>query len=493
MAVREQGSSGPESRSLFGTGPHGIFRRTLPVEEGQESRLRPSIGVVQLTMIGVGAMIGAGIFALAGPVAKDIAGPGVVISFAIAGIASLCAAFAYAEFASMVPRAGSTYTYGSAVLGEVVGWTIGWDILLEYTAIVAVVSIAISGYANFLLASFDVQLPAWAAGAPGTGDGHVVDLLAMIICLGVALLLNAGTKSSVRTEATLTMVKIAVVVMIVIVGVFFVKPSNITDDFLPYGFGGAAAGAATIFFAVFGYDAMSTAAEETIDGPRQLPKAMLWTLGISMTLYFAVCLVLVGMVHYSEIDPSAGLSAAFNSVGLSWVAELIAVGAIVGIVTVCFAFMLGASRVWYALSRDGLLPKTFGHLSRRHVPNRATWIIGGASALLAGVLPVEEAAELTNVGILFAFTIIIAAVALLRYRQPEIPRPFRTPALPLVAVVGIGFCIWLLSALDWVTWLRFIGWLIIGLLIYGYYGYRNARRVNPGGSRSLADLPRRDS
>lgn len=480
---------GDGQQSLFGTGERGIFRRTLPVEEKQGRSLKKTVGVVQLTMIGVGAMIGAGIFALAGPVARDVAGPGVVISFALAGIASLCAAFAYAEFAGMVPRAGSSYTYCSAVLGEGVGWVIGWDILLEYTAIVATVAIAISGYMNFLLASFGLALPTWASGAFGTGDGHVINILAMVICLAVAALLNAGTRSSVRAETTLTIIKIAVVVLIIFVGVFFVDPTNITDDFLPYGLGSAATGAAMVFFAVFGYDAMSTAAEEAVEGPRHLPKAMLWTLGISMTLYFAVCLVLVGMVHYSDIDAEAGLSAAFQSVGLGWVANLIAIGAIIGVVTVCFSFMLGASRVWYALSRDGLMPKYFGHLSKRRVPNRATWIIGGGAAVLAGLLPVEEAAELTNIGILFAFVIVIAAVGVLRLRQPNLPRTFRTPALPLVVVVGIGFCVWLMFSLNGLTWARFAIWLVIGAIIYAFYGYRNARRINPGGSKSLEELP----
>lgn len=489
MTTSKASASKPGKGPLFGTGAHGVFRRTLPVEEHESVQLRKTIGVTQLTLIGIGAMIGAGIFTLAGAVAADIAGPGVVISFFIAGLASLFAAFAYAEFAGLVPKAGSSYTYGSAVLGEVIGWIIGWDLLLEYTAIVATVSIAMSGYVNFLLTAFGLHLPAWLSGAPGTGEGHIVNITAIIICLGVAALLNMGTRSSVRVEAILTIVKIAVVLVIIGIGVFYVQPGNITNNFLPYGFSGAATGAATVFFAVFGYDAMSTAAEEAVDGPRQLPKAMMWALGITMVLYFAASLVLVGMVHYSDIDRTAGFAAAFESVGLGGAANLIAIGAIIGIITVCFSFMLGASRISYALSRDGLLPKFFGHLhAKRRVPNRATWILGGAAALLAGFLPVGEAAELTNVGILFAFAIVISAVAVLRYRRPDLPRTFRCPGMPVVPILGVAFCVWLLSALDWVTWLRFVAWLLIGLVVYAFYGFRNSRKVNPGGSMDLKAL-----
>ncbi len=484
MSVRNSSGAG-----LFGTGPQGIFRRTLPAAEPDSGhRMVRVLSLGQLTLIGVGAIIGAGIFSLAGAVARDIAGPAVLLSFLIAGVASLCSAFAYAEFAGLVPRAGSSYTYGAAVLGEVVGWVIGWDLLLEYTAIVAAVSIGMSGYVGYLLEDIGIHLPAWALGAPGTGAGHKVDLVAVLICLGVAWLLNRGTKTSSRVDIVLTVIKIVIVLLVVIVGVMKVQTANLSP-FMPFGFEGAVAGASTVFFAVFGYDALSTAAEESVEARRNLPKAMMWSLGICMVLYVLACIVLTGMVNYTEVDPQRGFSAAFEAVGLGGVGTIVAIGAVLGIVTVSFSFMMGASRMWYALSRDGLMPRWFGGLHpRRRVPHRATWIIGIASAVLAGLLPVREAAELTNIGVLFAFVIVSAAVIVMRYRSPDLPRSFRCPGMPFIPLLGIGFSVWLMTFLKAETWFRLGIWLLIGLVVYAAYGYRNSRKVSPGGSIDLRDL-----
>lgn len=481
-------------RSLWGTDERGMFRRTLPRPEQQtDRRMVRTLGLGQLTMIGVGAIIGAGIFSLAGSVARDIAGPAVLFSFLIAGAASLCAAFSYAEFAGLVPRAGSSYTYAAAVLGEVVGWVIGWDLLLEYTAIVSTVSISMSGYAEYLLQSVGLHLPVWMAGAPGTGPGHRVDLVAMLICLGVAWLLNRGTRQSARVDVVLTVLKIAVVLLVIGVGVFQVNWSNLVP-FAPMGFSGAVTGASTVFFAVFGYDALSTAAEESTDAPRLLPKAMVLSLAIAMVLYVGACIVLTGMVHYTQINPDSGFSSAFSSVGLPAVGVVIAIGAILGIVTVCFSFMLGASRLWYALSRDGLMPRWFGQLHpRRRVPHRATWVLGAVAAVLAGLLPVEEAAELTNIGILFAFVLVCLAVVVLRYRRPDLPRTFRCPGMPVVPALGVLFSAWLMTFLNGVTWARLGVWMVLGLLVYAGFGYRNTRRVMPGGSVDLSAVSEQPS
>ncbi|MFF8846363.1 amino acid permease [Streptomyces sp. NPDC015127] len=447
-----------------------------------------TLGLTQLTMIGIGAIIGAGIFSLAAAVARDVAGPAVLISFLVAGAASLCAAFAYAEFAGMVPKAGSSYTYCAAVLGEVVGWIVGWDLLLEYTAIVAVVAIGMSGYLGFLLEAVGIHLPVWALGAPGTGPGHRIDLLAVVICLGVAWLLTRGTRTSARVETVLTIIKIAIVLLVIVVGFTKVDTGNLTP-FAPFGLGGAFTGAATVFFAVFGYDALSTAAEESVEARRKLPKAMMLSLAISMGLYVLACIVLTGMQHYTELNPSSGISSAFASVGLGGLANVIAVGAVIGIVTVTFSFMMGASRLWYALSRDGLMPAWFGALHpKRKVPHRATWVIGVVSAVLAGVLPINAVAELTNIGVLLAFVIVSAAVLILRYRKPHLKRGFRCPGMPFVPVLGMVFSVWLMSFLTWETWIRLGCWLLAGLLFYAFYGYRRTRRVMPGGSVDLDAL-----
>lgn len=455
----------------------GVLRRK-PIEHIEETEsgggLVRSLGLWQLTAIGVGGIIGAGIFTLAGTVANGTAGPAVLVSFLIAGVASAAAALSYAEFAGLIPKAGSAYTYGYAVLGELVGWFIGWDLLLEYTAIVAVVAIGISGYFSFLVGEMGADLPNWMLGAPGTGDGHKVDLFAAVLCLLIAYLLTLGIRNAARFEMVVVVLKVLVVLLVIAVGVFHINTSNY-NPFFPYGVGGAFTGAATVFFAVFGYDAMSTAAEESKDAQRHMPKAIIYSLVISMVLYVAACLVLTGMQNYKDIDPESGFSTAFKSVGLSGLADVIAVGAIIGILTVMFTFMLGVTRVWFSMSRDGLLPKWFAKTHpTRHVPTRVTWIVGVASAAIAGFLPIGEAAELTNIGILLAFVVVCAAVIVLRYRQPDLPRTFRTPWMPFVPAVGIVFSIWLITFLQWQTWARFAVWFLVGLVIYFAYSYRKS-------------------
>ncbi|MER0242625.1 amino acid permease [Streptomyces sp. HSW2009] len=458
---------------------HGVLRRkpiaNIEEPEGAASeQLSRSLGLWQLTAIGVGGIIGAGIFALAGTVANGTAGPAVLISFLIAGVASAAAAFSYAEFAGLIPKAGSAYTYGYAVLGELVGWFIGWDLLLEYTAIIAVVAIGISGYFSFLVEEMGADLPNWMLGAPGTGEGHKVDLFALVLCLFVAYLLNLGIKSAARFEMVVVVLKVLVVLLVIVVGFFHIDSGNYSP-FFPYGVGGAFTGAATVFFAVFGYDAMSTAAEESKDSQRHMPKAILYSLGISMVLYVLACLVLTGMQNYTEVDKESGFSTAFKSVGLSGIADVIAVGAIIGILTVMFTFMLGVTRVWFSMSRDGLLPKWFAktHPTRK-VPTRVTWIVGVASAGIAGFVKIGEAAELTNIGILLAFTVVCVAVISLRYRRPDLPRTFRCPGMPIVPLIGVAASIWLTTYLQWQTWVRFAAWFALGLIVYFGYSYRHS-------------------
>ncbi|MGW6460537.1 amino acid permease [Streptomyces sp. NPDC055078] len=469
---------------------HGVLRRK-PIEHIEEpegartEQLVRSLGLWQLTAIGVGGIIGAGIFTLAGAVANGTAGPAVLVSFLIAGVASAAAAFSYAEFAGLIPKAGSAYTYGYAVLGELAGWFIGWDLLLEYTAIVAVVAIGISGYFNFLVEEAGAELPAWMLGAPGTGDGRHVDLFAVLLCLFVAYLLNLGIKSAARFEVVVVALKVLVVLLVIGVGLFHIDTANYSP-FFPYGINGAFTGAATVFFAVFGYDAMSTAAEESKDAQRHMPKAILYSLGISMVLYVLATLVLTGMQHYTDIDPESGFSAAFKSVGLSGIADVVAVGAIIGILTVMFTFMLGVTRVWFSMSRDGLLPRWFAKTHpTRHVPTRVTWIVGAGSAAIAGFVKIGEAAELTNIGILLAFAVVCVSVIVLRYRRPDLPREFRCPWMPFVPALGVAGSIWLITYLQWHTWVRFAIWFAVGMLVYFGYSYRRSHLAGAGAPGTL--------
>jgi APA family basic amino acid/polyamine antiporter len=463
-----------------------MFRR-MPVDEMDEiekesgaGALAKSLGLWQLTAIGVGGIIGVGIFSLAGLVAHGDpenpgVGPAVLFAFLIAGLASAAAAVSYAEFAGMIPRAGSAYTYGYVALGEIIGWFIGWDLLLEYIAIVAVVAIGISGYLAAFLDGFGVTLPVSITAS--AEEGGVVNVPAILICLLVTFILSRGTKAFGRFELVAVAIKIVLILFIIGLGIFYIDAGNY-DPFMPAGFGPVLTGAATVFFAVFGYDAMSTAAEEAEDGKKHMPKAIILSLIIAMTLYVAATLVLTGMQNYRDIDPTAGFASAFSSVGLPVIASIISVFAVLSILTVMLTFLLGVTRVWFSMSRDGLLPTWFAKVDHGGTPQRVTWIAGIASALLAGVFPIRAVADLTNIGILSAFVVVCAAVILFRYTRPDTPRSFRLPFMPVVPAFGVLASLFLMFQLHWETWLRFGIWLLIGLVIYFAYGRKHSL-LNP--------------
>jgi APA family basic amino acid/polyamine antiporter len=453
--------------------------RVKPIERLQSEAERPGqlrrvLGLWQLTSIGLGGLIGVGIFVLTGIVAATQAGPAVSLSFVVAGAASCAAALSYAEFASMIPVAGSAYTYAYAVLGELVAWVIGWDLLLEYALVVAVVSIGWSGYLQALLAQLGLSIPVWAMGAPDAALGHVVDLPAMLACLAVAGLLTLRIEWGARFNTTMVVLKIAAVMLVIVAGAPYVRVEN-WRPFMPYGFGGVVEGAAVVFFAVFGYDTLTTAAEEARDPQRQLPLAVLLSLAISLTLYIAMSFVLTGVVSYRTLNNSAPVATAFASIGLPWTTLVISIAAVAGIASVMLAFMLGCARIWFAMSRDGLLPSWFAKPHPRfHTPHRPTLIIGALTSLVAGFFPIREVAELVNIGTLSAFAVICLAVIVLRRTRPDVPRSFRAPFAPFTPLAGVGFSVWLLSKLPAAAWERFAIWMAIGLLLYFSYGRRRS-------------------
>jgi basic amino acid/polyamine antiporter, APA family len=457
----------------------------LRAEAGAAS-FRRVLGVWQLTAIGLGGLIGVGIFVLTGVVAATQAGPAVVVSFLIAGVASGAAALSYAEFSGLIPVAGSAYTYAYAVLGELVAWIIGWDLLLEYALVVAVVSIGWSSYFQALLRQLGLPLPDWASGAPGTGPGHVVDLLAALGALGVAALLTLRIEWGARFNAAMVILKVAAVCFVIAVGLPHIRLEN-WRPFMPFGFSGVAEGAAVVFFAVFGYDTLTTAAEEARDPQRDLPRAVLLSLGIALALYVAMALVLTGIARYDTLDNPAPVVTAFESIDMPWVAFIVSLAAVAGITSVMLAFLLGCARIWFAMSRDGLLPDWFAVSHPRfRTPYRPTLIAGALTAVVAALYPIKEVAELVNIGTLSAFVVICVAIIMLRRTRPDAPRSFRTPFMPFTPLVGIAFSLWLLSRLPLIAWERFLVWLLIGLAIYFLYGRRHSRLSQTASEHSAA-------
>lgn len=477
-------------------GSQSVLRRK-PIDNVEDETGRTglfkSLGLWRLTAIGVGGIIGVGIFTLAGLVANGgedgtAVGPAVLISFLVAGLASAAAALSYAEFAGMIPRAGSAYTYGYVALGEIIGWFIGWDLLLEYIAIVAVVAIGISGYFTEFMSGIGITVPTWMQGTPDTIEGGLINLPAIAVCLLITFILSRGTKTFGRFELVAVGLKILLILGIVGLGFFYVDAENYSP-FLPSGFGAVFTGATTVFFAVFGYDAMSTVAEEATDGKKHMPKAILLSLLIAMVLYVLATLVLTGMQNYEDISPTAGFASAFQSVGLPVVATIISAFAVLSILTVMLTFLLGVTRVWFSMSRDGFVAglvlddgpqrdPAARDLDRRHR-------LGARRRLphpgRRGPHQHRHPRRLRG-----------------RVRRRDRPAPhaargaphLQVAFMPIVPAFGVLASLFLMLQPHWETWVRFGVWLVIGLAVYFFYGRRNSL-MNPDSPRHA--LLRRDS
>lgn len=463
--------------SVFRTKPVS----TLLAEAGGSTGLKKALGAFELTMLGIGAVVGTGIFVLTGVAAADYSGPALVISFLIAGAACAFAGLAYAEFASMVPVAGSAYTYGYAALGELWAWIIGWDLILEYTVAVSAVAVGWSGYIVSLLKSaFGITFPTALCNAPSI-DGGFINLPAMLIMILITTVLVIGVKESAKLNNIIVIIKIAVVLIFIVIGACNVDPGN-WSPFMPYGFSGVVKGASVIIFAYLGFDAVSTAAEEVKNPQRDLPIGIIGSLIICTILYIAVSAVLTGMVPYPEFkETSAPVAYALLKVGVNWGASLVAVGAICGITSVLLVMTFGQTRIFFAMSRDGLLPKVFGSVHPRFgTPVKSTLLVGTVCALLAGFTPIGVLAELCNIGTLAAFIIVSAAVWYMRKKAPELKRSFKCPWVPVIPIVAIIFNFYLLLNLPHVTHLRFIVWLAIGFIVYFTYSKKHSTMNAPG-------------
>ncbi len=436
--------------------------------------LKRALGALDLTLLGIGAIVGAGIFVMTGIGARQ-AGPGLIASFVFAGTACAMAALCYAEFAAMIPVAGSAYSYAYATMGELVGWIIGWDLVLEYAVGAAAVAAGWSGYLRVILEGLGIHLPAALTHAPGTAPGAIIDLPALLIVLAVSAVLYVGIAESARLNSLIVAIKLAVVGMVIAVGAFFVRPRNWVP-FAPFGWPGISSAAAYVFFAYIGFDAVSTAAEEVVNPERDLPRGILGSLFICTLLYISVAAVLTGMVPFGRIDPTAPLASAFVARGLNFAAGVVSLGAVAGLTSVLLVLLLGQSRIFFAIARDGLLPPAFSRIHPRfrtpYIPTTITAIVVG---LTAALLPIQEIAELTNIGTLFAFILVCLGVWIMRHIDPGRRRPFRTPFVPLVPILGAVFCGYLMERLPGLTWLRFFVWLAVGLLIYFAYGRFHSR------------------
>ena len=467
---------------------------------GQE--LRRSLGAFHLTMLGVGAIVGAGIFSSVGEVAAGAngnpgAGPALVVSYILCAIACGFAALCYAEIAAMVPVAGSAYTYSYVAFGEVIAWIIGWDLIIEYAIGNIYVAQSWSDYfSSFLHGVFGVDFPAWmktdmqsiqdmpevAAQAPHIGDLAIgINLPAMLIVLLLTVILVVGVRESARFNAGMVVFKVGIVLAFIGIGAFFVEPSNWTP-FAPNGFAGVWTGASLAFFSYIGFDAVSTAAEETADPQRNLPRGMIGALVICTVLYILLAVVMTGLVHWSELGTTDPLANALRVAGLDWFSNIVALGAVVAVTSVLLVFMLGQPRIFLAMSRDGLLPPVFGRVHPRfRTPYVGTVLTGLVVAVLTNVMTSGQALELTNIGTLFAFVLVSGGVIALRYLEPDRPRPFKVPLYPLTPLLAIVACVFLMSGLPATNWWRFGLWLLAGLIIYFMYGWRRSRLVRPTG------------
>ncbi len=458
------------------------------IEKGKH--LKRTLTAFDLTLLGIGAIIGTGIFVLTGTAAANQAGPAITLSYVLAGLACGFAALCYAEFAAMIPIAGSAYAYAYATLGEIIAWMIGWDLILEYAVASMTVSIGWSGYFQRILAGLGWGLPAWMCAAPGTMPGAVINLPAVLIVLAITALLVIGIRESVRFNAVIVTIKLAAVLFFIVAGFKFVKPEN-WSPFTPYGWSGVMAAAAVVFFAYIGFDAVSTTAEETKNPSRDLPIGIIASLVICTVLYIIVAGILAGIMPVAQYRTSeaalrgvpivpleqstaflnAPVAYALHVIGLDWSAFLISAGAVAGITSVLLVMLMGQPRIFFSMSRDRLLPAAVSKVHPRFgTPYITTIITGAVVAFFAAIIPIQIVGEMTSIGTLFAFVVVCSAVMMLRVKRPDARRPFRVPFGFLFPVLGVVSCLYLMLSLSAATWVRFLVWLDLGMMIYWFYG-----------------------
>lgn len=454
------------------------YMRKLPLEHILGSKnggvqLKRSLGAFELMMMGVGVIIGSGIFVITGVAAAEHAGPALIISFIVAGLACGCAALCYAELASSIPAAGSSYTFAYVGLGEVFGWFLGWCLTLEYVVAMSAIAVGWSAYGANILSLFGMNLPSELMEDPFSGG--LVNLPAIIIISIMALLQLKGTKESAKLNNILVFIKIGVILVFIVLVATRIDTANY-DPFMPFGWAGVFSGAAIVFFAYLGFDAIANSAEEVKEPQKNLPIGIIGSLLIATILYIIVTLMLTGVVEYSSYSGvAAPVAFALNEVGVRWGSALVSVGAIAGLTTGVLVLLGSESRLIYSMSRDGLLPKAFSKISKSGVPDKAVVFVWALGCVLAGFLPIGTIAELCNIGTLWAFFTVSIIVIALRKSRPDMNRGFRVPLVPFIPVAAMALCAFLAVQLATVTWIAFFGWTAIGLVIYFCYGYKHSK------------------
>ncbi|HEY7498771.1 MAG TPA: amino acid permease [Vicinamibacterales bacterium] len=462
--------------------------------EGGAKALKRTLSATDLTLLGIGAIIGTGIFVLTGTAAANQAGPAIVLSYVLAGLACAFAALCYAEFAAMIPISGSAYTYAYATLGEIFAWMIGWDLILEYAVGSMTVAVGWSGYFQRILAGFNVHLPVWMSAAPNAGvEGAIVNLPAIIIVLIISALLVIGVRESARFNAVIVAVKLVAILFFIVVGVFYVKPEN-WSPFMPYGFQGVTAAAAVVFFAYIGFDAVSTTAEEAKNPSRDLPVGIIASLAVCTLLYLLVAGILSGIIPVVQYKAdaqflNAPVGYALAVINKDWAAGLVSLGAVAGITSVLLVMLMSQPRIFFAMSRDNLLPAGVSKVHPKYrTPYITTIITGVVVAIVAGLTPINVLGEMTSIGTLFAFVVVCVAVIILRVKRPDAHRAFKVPFGYLFPILGVVFCVYLMLYLTVLTWARFLVWLDAGMIIYWFYGRTHSQLVNKAEAASRSGL-----
>jgi APA family basic amino acid/polyamine antiporter len=454
--------------------------RLVAESEGKgESTLKRSLGATQLVALGIGAIVGAGIFVLTGVAAAEHAGPAVVYSFILAAIGCALAGFCYSEFSTMIPIAGSAYAYSYATLGELVAWVIGWALVLEYAVGAATVSVGWSGTVVSIMNSLGVSLPPSLLASPWDKPAGVINLPAVLIICAITAILIKGIQESARFNSVVVAVKLTVVIAFIILGYAYINrenytpflPENTTGQFGVFGWTGVLAAAGQIFFAYIGFDAVSTAAQEAKNPSRDMPIGIVGSLAICTVLYILYALVLTGIVNYKELNVAAPYALAVDRMtGMPWLGFWMKLGSLLGLTTVMLVMLLGQSRVFYSMSRDGLLPKLFSEIHPRfQTPWKSNLLLMVFVSLLAAFTPISNLGQLTSIGTLAAFIVVCVGIIVLRRTHPELPRPFRTPLVPLVPALGVVANFALMYSLSNTTWIAFLTWMGVGLLIYFTY------------------------